>query len=134
MLIIITFSAWSNFKDETYLNQYHIGEKTGIPLLTKTIFFHNTHPNTNKRLNECGIETFDNLLDDDIDKLPMKYRIDKILLLCDKINNMSFEQLSKFYNSDSIKEKLDKNFNTIKYWKNPYNQKNEVELFLGEHI
>ena len=60
--------------------------------------------------------------------------LDKILLLCDKINNMSFEQLSKFYNSDSIKEKLDKNFNTIKYWKNPYNQKNEVELFLGEHI
>jgi len=131
---IVHETVFPDFEDENYLNQYHIGEKTGIPISTKTIFFHNTHSSINKRLNECGIETFDDIFGVEIDDLTTKKRIKKLLVICDRINNMTFDEIKQLYYSDEVRGKLDRNFNTLEYWRNPNNQKREVEEFLGKYL
>lgn len=119
-------------KNNTF--EYQISEKTLIPMLTKCIFFVISHPFYESYLNRIGIETFENDFGIFYDSDNIEGKTDSIIKLMNKLNNLSYEEIKKIYYSESVQNKLNKNFDLIVKWSDQNYAKNKFEEFLKNNI
>tara|TARA_Y100000389_G_scaffold159179_1_gene160880 strand:- start:595 stop:1821 length:1227 start_codon:yes stop_codon:yes gene_type:complete len=106
------------------------GEKTMLPMTSKSIFFVNSYSDIEKHLNKIGIETFSDLFDVEYDSLMLDRRSKKMFDIIDIVNNLSIEDIKEIYNREDVQEKLEKNYNYILYHRNKTNCRNDHMKFL----
>ena len=82
---LITYDPPSLKSEFSKWYKLQMGEKTLLPMTSKTIFFSNSLPNIEKKLNEIGIETFSYLFEE-YDALTFDNRSDVLISICKKIN------------------------------------------------
>ena len=126
---LITYDPPSLKSEFSKWYKLQMGEKTLLPMTSKTIFFSNSLPNIEKKLNEIGIETFSYLFEE-YDALTFDNRSDVLISICKKINNMSYSDIEELYNRKDVQSKLEKNYNYILHYKNKENCRNEHIEFL----
>lgn len=114
--------------------EFQISEKTMLPMLTKTIFFTYSHPFYESFLNKIGIKTFEENFGIYYDADNIENKAVSIVKLMKKINSMSYKEIEDIYNSKEIQEKLEHNYELIKFWSNPKLAKNKFEKFLKSKI
>lgn len=116
------------------LNGLQMGEKTLLPMATKTIFFVNSYSNIETTLNELGIETFNFIFDEDYDSLMLDRRSKKLYNIVEKISNLSHQQILEIYQREDVQEKLQKNYEYIFYHRDKLNCRNDHMEFLNSLI
>jgi hypothetical protein len=115
-------------------NEFQVSEKTLIPMVTRNIFFLNSKSNFENLLEQTGVLTFEEDFGIYYDMLAPNDKIKKLLSILKKINNMDISDINDFYNQKTIQEKLEHNFNFVKYWKNQNNCILEYNNFLKQFI
>ena len=110
-------------QDKKYFNQYHMTEKTIIPLAAKCVIFTNSHSDFDKYLNEVGIETFSDL-----------FTQDTTLEIINEINSWSYIQIKKFYKRKDVQSRINKNFKLWKNWLTLRYRDNKVLEVLNEFV
>ena len=115
-------------------NEFQVSEKTLIPMTTHNIFFVNSKSNFENLLEQTGVLTFEEDFGIYYDMLAPNDRIKKLLIILEKINNMNISDINDFYNQKIIQEKLQHNFNFVKYWANQNNCILEYNNFLKQFI
>lgn len=106
-------------------SKLQVGEKVLLPMITKGIFFVSGLENIEKHLNKLGIETFSDIFDIRYDQCSYSDKNEKLLQICNIINQMSIEEIKDLYHSEKIQKKINSNYEFVLYWKNQNNIKNQ---------
>ena len=113
----------SDNQQKKYLNQYHLTEKTLIPIACKCIFFTNSHSDFDYYLHKVGFKTFTHL-----------FESKDILEILDEINSWDTEQLYDFYYRDDVQEIIIDNYNLWKSWMDVFYRDTQVQRELYEYL
>lgn len=125
---VVHETCFPDFQDdnkqyEKYLNQYHLTEKTLIPIACKCIFFTNTHSDFDFYLQKVGIKTFTHF-----------FTSNDVLEILDEINSWDMKKLKEFYNRDDVQENINHNFKLWKNWMDLFYRDTQVQKELYEYF
>ena len=113
----------SNNAEEQYFNQYHMTEKTLIPIASKCIIFTNSHHDFDVYLEKIGIKTFSHFFENM-----------SLFEILDEINSWDMKKVKEFYDRDDVQEIIISNYNTWKKWMDVTYRDIQIQKELYDYI